>query len=106
MTTDDNILNLFDDTDENRDIFSFKMLASIFVLTVTISFPFFLTIFLCSRFSKLDNKDSRKKMSGLLSSMDSGSRCRLLLPVIFFARRLVTAIFLVLSSFNLVGAGV
>jgi hypothetical protein len=99
-------VNLFDNRVGSRDVFSFKFVISLLVLSLMILLPFLLLTYLCSIFDKLGDKELKRGMSTLLMKMDKSSRSRIFLPILFFIRRLVYAIVLVLSTYSLVGSAI
>ena len=99
-------VNLFDNRVGSRDVFSFKFVVSLLVLSLMILLPFLLLTYLCSIFDHLHDKELRRSIGNLLMKMDKSNRTRIFLPILYFIRRLVYAIVLVLSTYSLVGSAI
>lgn len=68
------------------------------ILVITSIIPLFITIFLCTKFDSLKEKQGKENFNTLLLKVDKEDRMRIFLPAFFFFRRFATALVLVLGA--------
>ena len=84
--------------EETENVLSLKSLCALLVLTFTVFLPWLLLIWLCAKFDKLRDKETKANFNTLLLKVDKEDRMRIFLPCFYFFRRFATAILLVLGA--------